>query len=304
MILNKEKIVKIIIIALCIFLVIGLIVWRNIVRNNEENISDDNTKIATSFYPMYIIAENITKGANEIELTNMADMNVGCLHDYTLTTEDMKKIENADIFIENGLGMENFISKILETNNNLKIVDSSTGVENLISEENETNAHIWTSIENYILQVKNITEGLKTCDTKNADIYEQNAEIYVEKLENLKNSMDSELKELNGKKAVCLNEAFEYMGQEIGLDMISVQTSHEENTMSAEELKGIIDTMKNEDIDIIIIDKDDNKSNAETIASETGASICELNSGLTGSTNEDAYIDLMQDNINKLKNFI
>ena len=55
-----------------------------------------------------------------------------------------------DIFIANGLGMENFISKILETNNNLKIVDSSTGVENLISEENETNAHIWTSIENYI----------------------------------------------------------------------------------------------------------------------------------------------------------
>lgn len=302
--MNKEKIVKIIIVTLCIILLIGLIVWRNIVRNNEENISDDNTKIVTSFYPMYIIAENITKGANDIELTNMADMNVGCLHDYTLTTEDMKKIENADIFIENGLGMENFISKILETNNNLKIVDSSTGVENLISEENETNAHIWTSIENYILQVKNITEGLKTFDTKNADIYEQNAEIYVEKLENLKNSMDSELKELNGEKTVCLNEAFEYMGQEIGLDMISVQTSHEENTMSAEELKGIIDTMKNEDIDIIIIDKDDNKSNAETIASETGASICELNSGLTGSTNEDAYIDLMQDNINKLKNFI
>lgn len=304
MILNKEKIVKIIIVTLCIILLIGLIVWRNIVRNNEENISDDNTKIVTSFYPMYIIAENITKGANDIELTNMADMNVGCLHDYTLTTEDMKKIENADIFIENGLGMENFISKILETNNNLKIVDSSTGVENLISEENETNAHIWTSIENYILQVKNITEGLRTFDTKNAYIYEQNAEIYVEKLENLKNSMDSELKELNGEKAVCLNEAFEYIGQEIGLDMISVQTSHEESTMSAEELKEIIDTMKNEDIDIIIIDKDDNKSNAETIASETGASICELNSGLTGSTNEDAYIDLMQDNINKLKNFI
>lgn len=302
--MNKGKIVKIIIIALCIILVIGLIVWKNIVRNNEENVSDNNTKIVTSFYPMYIIAENITKGANEIELTNMADMNVGCLHDYTLTTEDMKKIENADVFIENGLGMESFISKIIEANSSLKIVDSSTGVENLISEGNETNAHIWTSIENYILQVKNISEGLKSFDAKNADTYEKNEKQYVEKLENLKNSLDSELKELKGKKVVCLNEAFAYMGQEIGLEMINVQTSHEESTMSAEELKEIIDTMKNENIDIIIIDKDDNKSNAETIASETGASICELNSGLTGSMNEDAYIDLMQDNINKLKNFI
>ena len=304
MILNKEKIVKIIIVTLCIILLIGLIIWKNIARNNEQNISDNNIKIVTSFYPMYIISANITKGANNVELTNMADMNVGCLHDYTLTTEDMKKIENADIFIENGLGMENFITKILETNNSLKIVDSSTGIENLISEGNETNAHIWTSIENYILQVKNISEGLKSFDAKNADTYEKNEKQYVEKLENLKNSLDSELKKLNEKKAVCLNEAFEYMGQEIGLDMLSVQTSHEENTMSAEELKEIIDTMNNEDIDIIIIDKDDNKSNAETIASETGAIICELNSGLTGSLNEDAYIDLMQDNINKLKIFI
>ena len=74
--MNKEKIVKIIIVTLCIIFLIGLIVWRNIVRNNEENISDDNTKIVTSFYPMYIIAENITKGANDIELTNMADMKI------------------------------------------------------------------------------------------------------------------------------------------------------------------------------------------------------------------------------------
>ena len=32
----------------------------------------------------------------------MAEVNGGCLHDYTLSTNDVKKFENADVFIENG----------------------------------------------------------------------------------------------------------------------------------------------------------------------------------------------------------
>lgn len=88
--MNKGKIVKIVIIVLCIILIIGFIVWKNIERNNND-VSSSKTRIVTSFYPMYVIALNLTEGAEGIELSNMADVNVGCLHDYTLTTEDMKK---------------------------------------------------------------------------------------------------------------------------------------------------------------------------------------------------------------------
>ena len=298
------KIVKLIIIILCIILVIGLIIWKNIVRNEEEKIEDNNKTIVTSFYPMYIIAKNIVQNTEGINLMNMADANVGCLHDYTLTTEDMKKIENADVFIENGLGMESFISKIIESNSNIDIIDSSTGIENIISEGQETNAHIWTSIENYILQVNNISNGLKKIDAANANIYEQNTNNYLEKLEKLKKDMEIELKDLKGIKVVCLNEAFSYMGQELGMDMLTVETNHEESSMSAEKLKGIIDTMQTENIDIIIIDKNDNRVNAEALANETGASICQLDSGLSGSMEQDAYINLMKQNIEELKELI
>lgn len=77
-----------------------------------------------------------------------------------------EKVENADIFISNGLGMENFISKILESNSDMKVIDSSNNLENVISNGIEENAHIWTSIDNYILQVQNIAEELKTADAK------------------------------------------------------------------------------------------------------------------------------------------
>lgn len=292
-----NKYLKYTLIGIVIISVIVILIVLNINRNNKKEVDDGKTKIVTSFYPMYIIAENITEGANNIELVNMADVNVGCLHDYTLTTEDMKKVEDADIFISNGLGMENFIDKILESNSDMQVIDSSVDVTNLISDDNEVNGHIWTSIDNYIKQVESVAEGLKKVNEENAAIYDENAREYIEKLNDLKKEYSEALEILNGKKAVVLNEAFEYMGQELGLDMIVIKTDHEESTLSAEVLKNTIDRVKKENIEMIIIDKNDNKSNAETISKETGAKIFELNSGLSGTLDKDAYINSCIENI-------
>lgn len=295
-----NKYIKYVIIAIVVIILIVLLVLLNINRQKEEEQVSNSKTILTSFYPIYIIAENITEGAQNIELVNMADVNVGCLHDYTLTTEDMKKIENADIFIMNGLGMENFIEKALETNNNMNIIDSSSEIENVIQDDEETNAHIWTNLENYIIQVKNISNGLINQDSENAEIYQANTDKYINELDSLKEEYEKSLEKLNGTKAISLNEAFEYLGQELGIDMTTIHTDHEESTMSAEMLSSIIDQVKNENINMIIVDKDDNKSNAETIANETGAKIYELNSGLRGSTDKNAYIEQVKENMQTL----
>lgn len=296
-----KKYIKYIIIVLVLIVLVTTLIILNINRNKKQEEENGTTKIVTSFYPMYIIAENLTAGAENIELVNMADVNVGCLHDYTLTTEDMKKVEDADIFISNGLGMESFIDKILSSNADMKVIDSSTNIDNFISNDDEVNGHIWTNIEKYIKQVKNISEGLQQNDSANSEVYQKNTDEYLKKLNELKDEFNNALKEVKGKKAVVLNEAFEYLGQELELDMIVIKTDHEESTISAEVLKQTIDAVKNEDIEMIIIDKNDNKSNAETIAFETGAKIFELNSGLTGDLDKDAYINAVRENINTLK---
>ena len=299
-----KKVTKYIIIAVVVIAIIAVLVILNINKNNRTNKDDEAVKIVTSFYPMYIIAENITDGAENIELVNMADVNVGCLHDYTLTTEDMKKVENADIFIMNGLGMESFIEKILTSNQDMNIIDSSTEAQNVILSEDGVNAHIWTSIDNYILQVKYISKELINKNQENAEVYQKNTDEYVQKLEELKNEFETKLQNLDGKKAICLNEVFEYMGQELGMEMTTIATDHEESTMSADMLSSIIDKVKQENIQIIIIDKNDNKANAETIANETGAKILELNSGMTGEFDKDAYINQMRENLNVLEKSI
>lgn len=244
---------------------------------------------------------NITEGAENVDLLNMAELNGGCVHDYTLTTADMKKVETADAFIQNGLGLEGFITKVTKSNKEMKVIDSSENIENLIKEHDEANPHIWTSISIYIVQVKNITEGLKQANPENAEIYDKNSKEYIEELEKLNLKYETELQNLKGKSAVILNESFQYLARDLGINSTVVHTSHEESTMSAEMLKNIIDTMKQDDTKIIIVDVNDDLKNAQTIANETGAEIYKLNSGVSGELKKEAYLEIMSSNLEILK---
>lgn len=294
-----RRYIKYIVAIVIIIIIIASIVIANNQKNNKET-ADEKFKIVTSFYPIYIMTVNITEGAQNIDLVNMTDTNVGCIHNYTLTTADMKKVENADVFIENGLGLENFIDKITKANKNLEIVDSSENLINLIKDEDETNPHIWTSISNYIVQVENITKALKEKNPENAEIYEENSKKYIQELTDLKLKYDNELN-LKGQTAVTLNESFAYFGRDIGLNLTTIHTSHEESAISAETLKNVIDTMKQTGSKIIIIDQEDDIKNAQTIANETGAKIYCLNSGTTGGISKGAYISSMKSNLEALK---
>lgn len=295
----KKYIKYAILIALAIIIVIAVTLAN---RNNAITEQDNGKfKIVTSFYPMYMITLNITDGANNIELTNMADMNTGCIHDYTLLASDMKKIEKADVFIQNGLGLENFISKILDNKKDLEIIDASENIGDLIQEESSINPHIWTSIANYIKQVENISKGLIEKNPENAEIYQRNTENYIETLTRLKETYAIELNNLKGKATVCLNESFEYLGKELGLNLKSIHTSHEESALSAKELKDVIDWMKENKATMIMVDMNDDLKNAQALAEQTGAKIYKLDSALTGNNSKDAYINSIKGNMEILK---
>lgn len=290
---------NIIIIITVILVIISLIVIGNLNRNETEK--DDKVRIVTSFYPMYIMALNVTEGIENVEVENMADNQVGCIHDYTLTTSDLKKFENADIFIENGYGIENFSEKIINSYPNVKIIEASNSIEDIITEESgEINAHFWTSIDNYILQVRKIADRLKELDNANEAKYEENVSEYIKKLENLKTKYKNQLQNINGKKVVSLNEAFSYLFKFVGIEEELILTDHEQSALSAEQVKNVIDMMNNENIKTIIIAENDDEQNATAIANETGAKIYRLKDGMSGDGLTDSYIDIMEDNLETL----
>ena len=289
---------NIIIILAIILVIVLLIVIGNLNRNEIER--DDKVRIVTSFYPMYIMTLNITEGVENVEVENMADNQVGCIHDYTLTTSDLKKFENADIFVENGYGIENFSNNIIESYPNVKIIESASKITDTIEEHEEINAHFWTSIDNYILQVREIADRLKELDNANEAKYEENASEYITKLENLKTKYKNELQNLNGKKVVSLNEAFSYLFKFVGIEEELISTDHEQSALSAEQVKNVIDIMNNENIKTIIIAENDDEQNATAIANETGAKIYRLKDGMSGDGSINSYIDIMEDNLETL----
>lgn len=278
-----------------IIVIIGIIVIGNL---NKENVKEnDNLKIVTSFYPMYIMTMNITNGVEDVQVSNMAENYVGCIHDYTLKTEDLKKFENANIFIENGYGMEAFSQKIIDSYPQVKIIETAKGITDVIKEESgDVNAHFWTSIDNYILQVQEIANQLSNIDSKNTDTYKNNANTYIQKLNDLKNSYEDKIESLKGKKVISLNESFSYLFKTLGIEEILIETDHEQSSLSAETVKNVIDKMNGENINSIIIAENDNEQNAKAIAEETGAKVYKLKDGMSGDNSLDSYINDMKYN--------
>ena len=288
-------------IAIILITIAAIVIANNITRNKDnEQTQTEKFKIVTSFYPIYGMVANLTQNAQNVELTNMTETNVGCLHDYTLTTSDMRKLEDADVLVQNGLGLEDFMDRILQTYPDLKVINSSEEVTNILKENEQNNPHIWTSIQNYTKQVQTIAQKLIEYNPENASIYQANTEQYLQRLEELQNNYKEQVN-LEGKKAICLNESLTYLAEELEMDVTTVQTNHEESTLSADSLKDLISKMQNENIRIILIDEEDNTQNAETLANETGATIYKLDSAMSGTGNLDDYLNSMENNLEILK---
>lgn len=134
--------------------------------------SEDKIKIVTSFYPIYIEALNVTKGIDGVVVENMTKPQTGCLHDYQMTPADMKKLENADVFIANGAGMESFLQDVIDNQKNLKVVEAAKGIE-LLADEHGENPHVWVSVSNCMKQVQTIADELSKLDPEHADAYQK-----------------------------------------------------------------------------------------------------------------------------------
>lgn len=260
-------------------------------------------RIVTSFYPMYVATINITQGVDGVEVHNMTKPQTGCLHDYQLMTEDMKTLENADAFVINGAGMEDFMDKVTEQQKNLKVIDASRGIK-LIHDEEGDNPHVWLSVTDAIQQVRNIADQLKEADPAHSDAYEKNAAAYIEKLTSLKTEMHAALDNVTHKDIVTFHEAFPYFAEEFHLNIIGVVEREPGTEPTPTELQETVEQVKGLSAKALFTEPQYSPAAAETIARETGAKIYTLDPVVTGEATpaaKDAYLDTMRKNMNTLK---
>ena len=291
---------------------------NNSSKSNNSTESNNKLTIVTSFYPMYISTLNIVKDIPNVEVLNMTTSQTGCLHDYSLSTKDLKTLSNADILIINGAGMESFLDDVIDEYSDLKIIEASKGIDLIEDTEHDdhtedhdhedhdhdVNPHVWVSISKNIEEVSNIAEELSSLDPNHANEYQDNANEYIAKLENLKTEMHSTLDNIAHKDIITFHEAFPYFAEEFGLNIVGVIEIEPDSEPSAKEVENIISIINEKNIKALFTEPQYSSKIADTIAKETGASIYTLDPIVTGDSNEKAYNDYiikMQENLNTLK---
>lgn len=275
-------------------LIIAVVLISGCKKGGEPAVKDGYL-VVTSFYPVYVIAKNVADGVEGVRVVNMTPPMTGCLHDYSVTSADMKNLEHADIFLYNGAGMESFIDKIAAKYPALKSSPLSKGITPLKGIGGD-NPHVWVSISNAVVMTENCASVLSESDSRNAGRYKRNAANYVKQLKALKNEMDSALGRFRGRKIITFHEAFPYFAKDFGLQIAAVVEHEPGIGPSAKEIAETVELVRRMKIRVLFAEPQYPSSSAGLIARETGARVYMLDPAVTGPDETDAYIKIMKKN--------
>ena len=247
------------------------------------------TIVATT-YPMYYLCQQLLTGTDGITVEALITEEVSCLHDYTITTTQMRMIESADLIVMNGAGLEHFMESALEAVPAEKLVDSSVGVA-LIGDD----PHIWLDPERYAQQCQNIAAALLE-QFPDQVIIKANAEDLAKELRDFKESRAIQLQTSGAEKnIITFHDGFTYFADAFGLNILAAIEEEEGAEPSAAELNEICKLVEENALTRVYVEKNGSTSAAEIISTETSAEIKTISMIMSDSGN--GYLADMEDNL-------
>lgn len=139
---SKSDILRRASLALCACLLFTAVFVGCGTEASDEPVDPNRLQVMASFYTMYDFAQKI--GGEHVQVTCMVPSGTEP-HDWEPSTKDITRMEQADVFIYNGAGMEHWVSDVLAGLSNKKLisVEASQGVSLLRSaeEEDEEDSH-------------------------------------------------------------------------------------------------------------------------------------------------------------------
>lgn len=277
----------------------------------SERIEDDNgkLKVFTSFYPMYDFTTKIA--GDKVEVYNMVSSGTEP-HVWEPSASDIVSLENADMFVYNGAGMEHWVEDVLNTleNEDLIVIEASKGIDFLSSQDNHVHdhgdydSHVWINPLNAKTEMENIKDGLIQLDSENSKYYEDNFKRYSQELDKLHDEFENRLSDLPNKDFVVSHKAFSYMSEAYGLNQIAIDGLSPDTEPNPGRMAEIIDFVKDNDIKVIFFEELASPKVVDTIANETGVVVDVLNplEGLSDKEIEDGddYFSVMRKNLEAL----
>ncbi len=269
-------------------------------NSNQQFTKIDSSKlqIISSFYTLHEFSQNV--GQEKINVTLLVPDGVEP-HDWGPTIKDVQRIQKSDLIIINGIGFENWVDNLDETDYQGVIVDTSNGIldKNLSQEHTTEDPHIWLNPVYAKTQVQNIAIAFSNSDPGNEEYYQSNAAKYIEELELLDLKIRNELSNCNH-DFVAFHDAFSYFADEYNLNQHTIISSNDPHgEATAKTLENVISTAKELNIKVIFSEENVNPRTSEIIANEINGKVLVL-SPLEVSS-DGTYISKMIENLNNLK---
>lgn len=275
---------------------------------------DGRLRVLTSFYPMYDFACKI--GGDCIDVTNMVPSGTEP-HDWEPSTNDLKNLEKADVFIYNGADMEPWADDLLVSRSDtLHVVEASENVELRTTDGEHEHAHehedadhhhgdfdphVWLDPENAKIEMEAIRDALCAADSENSTVFQSNYEKYAAELDALDAEFREKLAPLPNRTIVVAHEAFGYLCDAYGLTQVGIEGLSPDSEPDPGRMAEVIDFVREHSISTIFFEELVSPKVAEAIASETGAQ-AKMLSPLEGLSDEQAaagadYFSVMHDNL-------
>ena len=257
----------------------------------------DKLKIGVTLQPYYSFVANTVK--DKAEVIPVVRLDKYDSHSYQPKPEDIKRINELDVIVVNGVGHDEFIFDILnaaDRKKEIKVIYANKNVSLMpiagsIRKEKVMNPHTFISITTSIQQVYNIAKELGELDPANKEFYLKNSRDYAKKLRKLKADALNEVKKLGNIdiRVATLHGGYDYLLSEFGIDVKAVIEPSHGAQPSAADLEKVIKIIKNEKIDIIFGEKNFNNKFVDTIHKETGVEVRSLSHMTNGAYELDGF---------------
>jgi len=264
--------------------------------------AQERLNVVASFSILGDFAKNV--GGERVSVTTLVGPN-GDVHVYTPAPADAQKIANAKIVIFNGLGLEGWLPRLVQSaGSRATMVTASQGItpRRLGS---DADPHAWQSVTNAKIYVANIRDALVAADPADAQVFRTNADAYLTKLD----ALDREVREAithippERRKVISTHDAFGYFASAYGIEFIAPQGVSTESEASARDIAKIITQVRASKIPAVFLENISDPRLMRRIATETGARIggTLYSDSLTGEKGEaPTYIDMVRHNIKAL----
>ena len=294
-----------------LLLILILSVVISISGCTTETNKTEKLQIVATIFPAYDFAKQICGDLADVKMLLKPGMES---HTYDPTTKDIININNADIFIYTGGESESWVNEILSSVDNgkttiismLNVVD--TPIEKDSHDHNHNHIkfdeHIWTSPKKAIDITKSISDAVILSDSKNKDIYTENTNNYIKKLQEI----DEAFAEIEFKKPLIIGDRFpfSYLADDYDIEYYSAFTGcSEETEPGAKTMAELIEKIQANNISTVFYIEFSNQRIANTISDATGCKKLMLHS-CHNLSKEDfesnkTYLQLMHENLNNIK---